>query len=186
MIPPTGKPRLKIRSATVNDAEVLARHRAGMFRDMGELPPDMEEKLIQTSIAYFEEAIPRGEYVGWLVTVDGRHGASAGANAREIVAGAGVQLRRILPRPGASAISLGPEAVVLNVFTEAAWRRRGLAMKLMRHVLSWARERGIERIVLHASSTGRPLYERLGFVSTNEMRYLGADLLVPIISQPST
>jgi hypothetical protein len=40
--------------------------------------------------------------------------------------------------------------------------------------------------VLHASSTGRPLYERLGFVSTNEMRYLGADLLVPIISQPST
>ena len=184
MIPPTGKPQVKIRSANVNDAHVLARHRAGMFRDMGELPPDMEERLVQTSIAYFEEAIPRGEYVGWLVTLEGRD--EAGANARKVVAGAGVQLRRILPRPGVSAISLGPEAVVLNVFTEEAWRRRGLAMKLMRHVLSWARERGIERLVLHASSTGRPLYERLGFAATNEMRYLGADLLVPTISQPST
>jgi len=29
------------------------------------------------------------------------------------------------------------------------------------------------RLVLHASTEGRALYEQLGFVATNEMRYEG-------------
>jgi hypothetical protein len=40
----------------------------------------------------------------------------------------------------------------------------------MRSVLSALAERNIRRIVLHASDDGRRLYERLGFVPTNEMR----------------
>jgi predicted N-acetyltransferase YhbS len=41
---------------------------------------------------------------------------------------------------------------------------------LMRAVLTALAERKVRRIVLHASDDGRPLYERLGFVPTNEMR----------------
>jgi hypothetical protein len=33
--------------------------------------------------------------------------------------------------------------------------------------------RGIRRVVLHASADGRRLYERIGFVPTNEMRLEG-------------
>ncbi len=62
---------------------------------------------------------------------------------------------------------------MLNVFTEPAWRRRGLAELLMRHILDWARQERLDRLVLHASDDGRPLYERLGFAATNEMRYRG-------------
>jgi hypothetical protein len=47
----------------------------------------------------------------------------------------------------------------------------------MRHVLEWARCERLDRLVLHASPEGRPLYERLGFVPTNEMRF--ADELEP-------
>ena len=43
----------------------------------------------------------------------------------------------------------------------------------MQHVIDWARGHGIARLVLHASSEGRQLYERLGFEATNEMRYTG-------------
>jgi hypothetical protein len=32
----------------------------------------------------------------------------------------------------------------------------------------------VARLVLHASDDGRALYESLGFVATNEMRYAGA------------
>jgi hypothetical protein len=39
-----------------------------------------------------------------------------------------------------------------------------------RSVLAALAERKVRRIVLHASDYGRPLYERLGFVPTNEMR----------------
>ena len=42
---------------------------------------------------------------------------------------------------------------------------------LMQHVIDWARSGTIETLVLHASDEGRPLYEKLGFVQTSEMRY---------------
>jgi GNAT superfamily N-acetyltransferase len=63
---------------------------------------------------------------------------------------------------------------VLNVYTEPAWRRHGLAQQLMRELLAWARKERLDRLVLHASADGRRLYERLGFVATNEMRFPGA------------
>jgi hypothetical protein len=43
----------------------------------------------------------------------------------------------------------------------------------MEHVLAWAREHGVGSVVLHASDEGRTLYEQIGFVATNEMRYTG-------------
>ena len=70
-------------------------------------------------------------------------------------------------------IAAGRHAIVLNVYTEPAWRRRGLGELLMREVLAWARREQLDRLVLHASEAGRPLYERLGFVATNEMRFTG-------------
>jgi protein-S-isoprenylcysteine O-methyltransferase Ste14/GNAT superfamily N-acetyltransferase len=154
-----------VRAATVGDVGVLARHRAEMFRDMGTLAPEAYDTLVQASRRYFETAIPAGTYVGWL--------AAPAERPDEIVAGAGVQVRELLPRPDASRRRLmgGPEGYVLNVFTERAWRRRGIAERLMREVLAWARAHGIEHLTLHASDAGWALYERLGFVRTNEMRY---------------
>jgi GNAT superfamily N-acetyltransferase len=65
----------------------------------------------------------------------------------------------------------GREGIVLNVFTEKAWRRKGVAQLLMQHVLEWARTAALDRLVLHASDEGTALYDRLGFVPSNEMRY---------------
>jgi ribosomal protein S18 acetylase RimI-like enzyme len=109
-------------------------------------------------------AIPRGEYLAWV--------AESVAAAPAIVGGAGVQLRSILPRPreGAVDLELGPEAMVLNVYVEPGWRKRGVGEALMRALLDDLARRKLRRVVLHASDEGRRLYERLGFVPTNEMR----------------
>ena len=90
-----------------------------------------------------------------------------------VIGGAGVQLRPILPRPASAgaAVELGPEAIVLNVYVEPARRRGGVAEALMQTVLSALARLQIRRVVLHASDAGRGLYERLGFVPTNEMRF---------------
>ena len=74
------------------------------------------------------------------------------------------------PRPGVDDVELGPEAIVLNVYVEPPWRRRGVAGALMRALLGALAARGVRRVVLHASAEGRRLYERLGFLPTNEMR----------------
>lgn len=156
-----------LRRAAAADAGELARHRAEMFRDMGELSDDLYDTLIEASRAYFAKAIADGRYVGWVAELREPRG--------EIVGGAGLQLRELLPRPDAGRERLvrGPQGLILNVFTEQAWRRRGVADALMRELLRWCRDNGIESLVLHASDEGRPLYERLGFTPTNEMRYRG-------------
>lgn len=153
-----------VRVATAADAAVLARQRADMFRDMGRLDAATYEPLIRAATEYFARAIPIGEYTGWIVTPDPATDTP--------IAGAGVQVRTMLPRPNEAGTALlpGPEGIVLNVYTDRAWRRRGVAELVMRSVLDWARARGLGRLVLHASPEGRPLYEKLGFVATNEMR----------------
>jgi GNAT superfamily N-acetyltransferase len=158
-----------IRRATAADASSLARHRVEMFRDMGELPDDLAGTLMEASRAYFERAISDGRYVAWVAETDDRSGA--------VIAGAGLQLRELLPRPAPRGDQLvrGPQGLILNVFTERAWRRRGVAEALLRELLRWCRSNGIENVVLHASADGRPLYRKLGFTPTNEMRYEGEE-----------
>ena len=155
---------MTVRPAGAADIPHIAHHRAAMFLAMGTLAPDQAEPLERATEAYLQEALPRGEYLAWM--------AEDRQTPSSIIGGAGVQLRSILPRPrtGASGLELGPEAIVLNVYVEPAWRRRGVAEALMRALLDALATRGIRRIVLHASDEGRRLYERLGFVATNEMR----------------
>lgn len=156
-----------VRLATEADAPVVARHRVSMFRDMGTLPAEQGPSLLKAAEPYFRRAIPAGLYVGWLGTPAGRPG--------EVVGGAGIQIREMIPRlrGDGAAIDSGPQGLIVNVYTEPAWRRRGIGELLMREVLAFTHARGIHNVVLHASAEGRALYERLGFRQTNEMRYEG-------------
>jgi len=156
-----------IRRATVADVAIIARHRAEMFTDMETLPPSLYENLETATISYLDQALPAEEYVGWL--------AAPSDSPKVIVAGAGILKRRVPPhpleKPEGPIIAEGRRGIVINVFTERPWRRRGLARLVMQHLLTWAASSSLETLVLHASHDGRHLYERLGFVASNEMRY---------------
>ena len=149
--------KYRLRVATPGDAMAIARHRVSMFRDMGMLVGHDATALETGSQAHLATALADGTYLGWLIEYDD-----------VVVAGAGVVVRPLLPRPDSP--HGGEDVEVLNVYTDPAHRRRGLARRLVEHVLSWARARGLRRISLHASDEGRPLYKQLGFVPTNEMR----------------
>jgi GNAT superfamily N-acetyltransferase len=156
--------------ATTADAEVIGWHRARMFQDMGIVPDDLFESFRARSTEWVRTALASGEYIGWLVP----HPEYGGM----IIAGAGVVLREIPPIPllrasGETIIYDKGQALIVNVFTEPGWRRRGVAGLLMKRVIAWCREQGIESVVLHSSEDGRALYEQLGFIPTNEMRLAG-------------
>jgi len=157
---------MNIRFATADDAAILAEHRVAMFREMGAIEAAHEAPLRAASEAYFASAIPNDEYVGWLAYPD---------DSAEPIAGAGVQLRSLLPRPSASGdgLLLGREGLVLNVYTAPSWRRKGVARQMMDAIIAWAAQAGVVRLVLSASDDGRALYERMGFVPTREMSYNG-------------
>lgn len=143
-----------LRTATSDDVEIVLRHRQSMFAAMGRPASDAS---MQASRQFFTLAFARGRYHGWFVEAPG-HG---------VVAGGGVVLLDYQPAPNQST-AIRP--FVVNVWTEDAFRRRGLARQLMEAMIAWSRQQGFPSLFLHASNAGRPLYEALGFQATNEMR----------------
>ena len=153
-----------IRRCTLDDAATIARHRVEMFRDMGDVPTEeLARDLLGKSTSALSVLLADGSYVGWFAI-------DAGGS---VIAGAGVHIKPQLPRISHdhARIEDSPVPLAVNVYTEPQWRGQGIARALMREVMGWASEQGTDRVVLHASDAGRPLYESLGFHSTNEMRW---------------
>jgi predicted acetyltransferase len=55
---------------------------------------------------------------------------------------------------------------------EPEYRGRGIAKALTLECMAEAKRRGIGVVALHASNKGRPVYERLGYTSSNEMLFV--------------
>lgn len=163
---PAASDAFQVRRATAKDADIISWHRARMFQDMGEVSGDSFEILRANARSRLEQWIDKATYVGWL--------AIPADEPEMIVAGAGVQLQPILPRPlDLSTIGEGRQGTIVNVFTEPQWRRHGIAGLLIKEIIAWSKDEHIDRLVLHASDEGRSIYERLGFVASNEMRFVG-------------
>jgi GNAT superfamily N-acetyltransferase len=159
-----------VRPATVDDVSALAHHRVAMFLDIGNIDPADAPALEHAAAEWMREAIPGGDFLGWVA----RDGDGA------VVGGAGMQLRPIIPRPRpGGGVRAGRQGLLVNVYTERAWRRRGVAEAVVRHAIEDARRLRLASVVLHASREGRPLYERLGFASTDELQL---DLDTPVTS----
>jgi GNAT superfamily N-acetyltransferase len=154
---------LVICRASVLDAATIAGHRVGMFRDMGQVPTgELADRLAIESATALSAGLSDGSYVGWLARAGG-----------QVVAGAGVHIKPHLPRITHDGLRVCGSAVplVVNVYTEPRWRRRGVARALLTTLMQWSRDQGFDRVVLHASDAGRALYASLGFAPTNEMRW---------------
>jgi GNAT superfamily N-acetyltransferase len=148
---------ITIRQATVHDIPDLVRLRRHMFESMGYDDPLQLDAVDRASSAYFARAIPRDEFYGWLaLTPKGEAVGSGGAAIDQ-------------HPPGPNDLS-GRVGYIMNVVTLPAYRRRGIARRVMQTILRWLEEQGIERVTLHATEMGRPLYAELGFKSSNEMR----------------
>src|ERR1700723_3657741 len=157
-------PGTAVAQATSRDTAISARHRVDMFRDMGQVPTDaLATKLLETSTAALGVLLRERSYIGWLAI----------AESDRVLAGAGANVQPQLPRISHSgiAITTAPVPLVVNVYTEPDFRGMGIARALMNTLLKWTTEQGYDRVVLLASDAGRPLYQSLGFVPTNEMRW---------------
>lgn len=145
----------EIRLATEADAELISEQRYRMFVDSGQGNEARLKEVRDHFIPWVRERLIDGRYVGWLTAKNGC-----------VVAGAGVLFMDFPPH------WMDPEPVrayLLNVYVDPEFRGRGLARELLEMALNDARRRGIKVVSLHASTFGRPLYERNGFKSTSEM-----------------
>ena len=146
-----------LRRASTADLDTLVEHRRAMFEDMGYTDQPAMRSMSAKFRVWLLAKMSAGEYLAWLV--DAPDGS--------VAAGAGLWLMDWPPHMVGQGARRGN---ILNVYAHPDFRRRGLARELMKVALDWCGNNGVDTIILHASSSGRTLYESMGFAPTNEMR----------------
>jgi GNAT superfamily N-acetyltransferase len=158
-----------VRRATLEDADVLIRHRVRMFQDMGVMAtPDPDEaRLAQAFLSWLSEQMQAGTYVAWVMEARDDNGRTS------IVSGGGATLIPWPPGPRYPGTRL---AFVYNVYTEPEHRGRGLARRVMDAIHAFCQTEGIGSVALNASRAGQPLYESMGYrITQSPMMFLSLD-----------
>lgn len=143
-----------MRQVRPSDAERVGEH--SHFREA----PGSERQILCAN--WVRPRIESGRYIGWFAMDGGC-----------VIGGAGAILLDWGPtraNPG------GVMARINNVFTEQAWRRRGVARSLLLAVIKQCEAAGVREFNLGATPEARPLYSALGFEGyPAEMRRRTAD-----------
>jgi GNAT superfamily N-acetyltransferase len=129
-----------IRPITGSDARVIAAHR--YYR--GEPQQDADAYS-----AWLPARIDSLAYIGFVAEASGT-----------VIAGAGAVLLDWGPTRGNPSEL---RARIVNVFTQPAWRRQGIALVLVRQVMDACGSRGVNAFSLAASADGAAMYRALGF-----------------------
>ena len=140
----------RVRTATIDDVDVLVHHRIAMFQDMG-VP--LDAAAVDAAFRpWLLDMMPKGIYRAWVVETDAR-----------VISGGGIT---ILPWPPGPRYFSGRLAFVYNVYTEPEHRRRGLGRMVMDAIHAWCRQEQIGSLALNASRFGQSMYESLGYAVT--------------------
>jgi GNAT superfamily N-acetyltransferase len=153
---------IQIRTATTEDAAIIASHRRFMFQELGHDPVKLDPMERQFSV-WVRDKLLTGEYVGWLVTDE----------KDTVRAGVGLWIREWIINPNDLS---GREGYVCNMYTEPAYRRRGCARALINTLIHFCETQGPRGLFLRPSEEARSLYLSVGFEEDNVLykRVFGA------------
>lgn len=147
------------RQASLPDLPLIVEMKLQMFRDAGhfDLLAQDAARLVLADYRLMYEAGTATHFV---------------AGGPTPVAMAGAFLKSDIPFRYFASPTYG---FIGDVYTAEGHRQRGLARRLNEMALDWLDARGARMVRLLASAAGRPLYEKLGFVPTDEMARVRAN-----------
>jgi ribosomal protein S18 acetylase RimI-like enzyme len=138
------------RRATVEDVEALTELRIQFLAEHFAPPKDSEYDALKKELRqYFTENIPGGTFIAWLATSSNR-----------VVATSGMVMWQM---PANHFVKNGKQGYILNMYTLAEFRGKGICTALLDKLIAEARDLGLSRLHLHASKMGEPIYRKRGF-----------------------
>ena len=143
----------QIRQATFKDAPELARLRWEFSE--GEAAGTTFDEFRDGFTRFLNEAFCRNNWNVWVAEQNNR-----------LIANVFVHQVLRVPRPGQTQDRWG---YVTNVFVAPEFRSQGLGSELFQTIIGWAREQGLELLLVWPSDESVPFYERLGFVRAAEV-----------------
>lgn len=145
---------MEYRIATLEDIDLLVKSRIEVLRAANKLSDSVDMSEVETSSReYYKRALSGGTHMAILV-MDGSSFIGAG----------GVSYYEVMPTYHNPS---GKKAYIMNMYTNPAYRRQGIAYKTLDMLVQDAKKRGITQISLEATDMGRPLYEKYGFLPMN-------------------
>jgi ribosomal protein S18 acetylase RimI-like enzyme len=144
------------RRATLEDVASLVSMRLAFLAEVSGATGS--EPVLRESLAeYFSGMIPSNEFVGFLGVADSA-----------IIATSGLVFHH---HPPSNRNPSGREGYIMNMYTIPAFRRRGIASRLLQMLIDHARQNDCGKISMHALPNGRSIYVKSGFVPIeSEMR----------------
>ncbi|MFX1371866.1 MAG: GNAT family N-acetyltransferase [Promethearchaeota archaeon] len=139
-----------LRKANFNDIDKLIKFRIEFLKETQEAPNDEEMQIFRKTLKdYFLDKMKSNEFIAWLAESD-----------KKIIATSGLSF---LQRPPHFVNKIGKFAYIMNMYTRPNWRRKGIGSALIEKLIEEIKKKGIQSVVLHATPSGRPLYEKYGF-----------------------
>lgn len=142
--------KLELRQAGLADLPLLLQWRLQVLQEV--FPGRVEERqaeLLEANRAYYQAQLPQGGHIACFAYLgDG------------IVGCGGLCLYRELPSPDNPGGLCG---YLMNIYTLPAWRGQGIGGQVVAWLIAQARARGVGKLYLEASASGKSLYRQLGF-----------------------
>ena len=145
----------KYKKATIADIDELVKTRIIVLRAANKLSNDVDMSLVEKeSYEYYKSALETGEHIAYLVY-----------DNENLIGAGGVSFYQVMPTYHNPT---GKKAYIMNMYTNPAYRRKGIAYQTLNLLVADAKNKGIDAISLEATEMGRPLYEKFGFTGMND------------------
>ncbi|MFI3172659.1 MAG: GNAT family N-acetyltransferase [Eubacteriales bacterium] len=153
------------KKASIDDIDFLTDVRIEVLKSANQLSDDVDMSDVRKeTYRYYQNNLENENHCAYLVFF-----------GEEFVGAGAVSFFEVMPTYHNPS---GKKAYIMNMYTKPNYRRRGSAYKLLDILVNEARNKKINAITLEATSVGRPLYEKYGFISMKDEMELPTNIRV--------
>lgn len=149
---------IRIREASALEDVLIAQHFYQMWRDNDVAAHSIQSNWLDITLQFIDRARRELYYQAFVAEVDDQAIASVSC---QLFAGL---------YPDILEEQYRKYGYIWGVYVEPSYRGQGIAKTLTLQACNYLKSIGCTRAILHASLSGKPVYDRLDFSSSNEMR----------------
>lgn len=147
-----------IREAILPEDDLIAQHFYQLWLDNDVSSDKILTDWLDITLQFINNARQELAFKSFVAEIEGK---VVGSASGQLFAG-------LYPQPFIS--EYRQYGYIWNVYVEPSYRHQGIATKLTHQTINYLQSIGCTRVILNASPSGKPVYQRLGFEVGNEMR----------------